>query len=540
MVRAIAVLLAGALVALTGLVGAADKPADAEKAKPEAAAVVGNWKVVIPAFAGDRPLWLLKLTEQDGKFTGEVSPNEKVPPATIEKLVVAGGTMTFTFKVGAANPEVFSFEIAVPKAASEKLLGAVTVPDKSMETVALEKTPLKKLDAFELNKEILAKNPDGPEAVRAGLDLLQAAKAKKAKKEEIAAWADKTVKGAEKFGLSYQRYAISSVAKLLGPEEEFADLGVEYARKAEKLLTAKDKPLVHKRTLEQLAAALETAGKKDEVKAVNEKIKKLDMSLKPEMFAGRKAKSDRVVLVELFTGAQCPPCVAADLAFDALAKSYKRSEVVLLEYHLHVPGPDPLANEETDERANYYGKLINGTPTILFNGTPGAEGGGGSDDAPEKYDEYTALIDPQLEMPAELKVTATATQKGGKIDVQAEVTAPQKPEDRLRLRMVLIEEKVDYTGGNKISEHRNVVRAFPGGTEGFAMKEKTLKTSASIDVEELKKDLKKYLDKYGKKDPFPTKDQPLELKKLKVVAFVQNQETREIVQAVQIDVKTAE
>ena len=50
------------------------------------------------------------------------------------------------------------------------------------------------------------------------------------------------------------------------------------------------------------------------------------------------------VLVELFTGAECPPCVAADLAFDALGKTYKPTDVVLLEYHLHIPGPDALTN----------------------------------------------------------------------------------------------------------------------------------------------------------------------------------------------------
>ena len=45
------------------------------------------------------------------------------------------------------------------------------------------------------------------------------------------------------------------------------------------------------------------------------------IAVKP--FAGRKGKSDRAVLVELFTGAQCPPCVAADMAFDALPQTYK-------------------------------------------------------------------------------------------------------------------------------------------------------------------------------------------------------------------------
>ena len=58
-----------------------------------------------------------------------------------------------------------------------------------------------------------------------------------------------------------------------------------------------------------------------------------------------------MALVELFTGAQCPPCVAADIAFDAEAvKSYKAADVVLLQYHLHIPGPDPLTNADSEKR----------------------------------------------------------------------------------------------------------------------------------------------------------------------------------------------
>jgi hypothetical protein len=43
-----------------------------------------------------------------------------------------------------------------------------------------------------------------------------------------------------------------------------------------------------------------------------------------EPFAGRRdPDGDRVVLVELFTGAQCGPCIPADIAFDALIAGYK-------------------------------------------------------------------------------------------------------------------------------------------------------------------------------------------------------------------------
>ena len=59
--------------------------------------------------------------------------------------------------------------------------------------------------------------------------------------------------------------------------------------------------------------------------------------------------------MELFTGANCPPCVAADLAFDGLQKAYSDKEVVLLQYHMNIPrGPEALTNADSDARFEYY------------------------------------------------------------------------------------------------------------------------------------------------------------------------------------------
>ncbi len=123
-------------------------------------------------------------------------------------------------------------------------------------------------------------------------------------------------------------------------------------------------------------------------------------------FAGRKSASDRVVVMELFTGAECPPCVAADVAFDALQKTYKRGELVLLQYHLHIPRPDPLTNADTVARAKYYD--VYSTPSPLINGTPSDVDGGAMADSEDRYGEYREIIEPLLETPAPCKLTATA------------------------------------------------------------------------------------------------------------------------------------
>ena len=49
---------------------------------------------------------------------------------------------------------------------------------------------------------------------------------------------------------------------------------------------------------------------------------------RPEPFKGRKdPKADGVVLMELFTGAQCMPCVSTDVAFDVALEDVQAHRV---------------------------------------------------------------------------------------------------------------------------------------------------------------------------------------------------------------------
>src|SRR5262245_15356546 len=136
---------------------------------------------------------------------------------------------------------------------------------------------------------------------------------------------------------------------------------------------------------------------------------------KPIAFAGRKdTNANQVVMMEMFTGAQCPPCVAADVAFDALQKSYKPTDLVLVQYHLHIPGSDPMTNRDTIARWEYYEKLfpydpdtrtgVAGVPSTLFNGKLAAGGGGPMTASERKFRDYGAVINPLLEKTTEVKL----------------------------------------------------------------------------------------------------------------------------------------
>jgi hypothetical protein len=517
-------LLAGLLIVLPGAGQAADQGPG------------GNWKMSLFVEGKMQLLWLLQVDAADGKLTAKVlDKSEGAPEATVADVKVAEGTLRFTLTLGKAP---FQFEGALPKADAKTITGNVSRPGRAL-PAELERTTLKKLDQFELDKETLAK-ANGFEAASVAMNLLSQADKKKAKPEEVRSWAEKAYKAAEPYGARMQADIGLQVADLLSEQEGYGDVAVNFARRAERSLDPKAKMPQVKRVLDVLAASLKKAGKADEAKEVEGRIAKLNPEIKPTPFAGRKAKSDRAVLVELFTGAQCPPCVAADKAFDALDKTYKPGEVVLLEYHAHIPGPDPLTNPGTEARFRYYFGQRGGTPASIFNGKQGSEGGGDAFDAIEKYDDYVDIINGLLEQPAKATLKATAKRTGNKVEIAAEASEVDAPADgSVRLRLALVEQKVEYKGGNGIPEYHHVVRDMPGGVLGIPVKDRAAKQVVTVDLDDLRKSLKKYLDEWAaENDKFPGKVPDIELKNLGVVAFLQNDKTKEVLQAVQIDVKS--
>lgn len=494
----------------------------------------GIWKLTIMPGPGQQVTpWLVQLQSKDGKDSGEtLALTNSLPKAAIDAIHVKDGLLSFAFKLGANR---FRFEGKLPAEGGKKVLGSIRL--NQLMPAELEWTGLKTLDAYEYHKEVVARNDSGPVLFDAVLKLLHMAGAKKAKPEEVRSWAAKASKAAAAYGPRYQLQINASMIEVMMQEDVLAPLALQYARQTERLLTPTVKPPVQRHVLGLLAEALKKAGKDEEAKEVEARIEKIPM-VAIVKYAGRKGKGDAAVLVELFTGAECPPCVAADLAFDALGKTYKPSEVILLEYHLHIPGPDPLTNADAVTRSEFYEKEVGGTPTILFNGKGGPEGGGPAENAQNLYDTYVAINDSLLEKEARGQIKLAAIQKGPKIDITAELADVEKPGDSLRLRFVLVEETVKYQGGNRLPVYHHVVRAMPGGANGFAVKTKAGKQSASVNLDDLRKNLTKYLEDYEKdRRKFPNKQRPLDLKKLKVVAFIQDDSTKEVYQAAEVEIK---
>jgi hypothetical protein len=88
----------------------------------------------------------------------------------------------------------------------------------------------------------------------------------------------------------------------------------------------------------------------------DEGLERLQSALpfRPKPFAPPKRWRGKTVLVEVFTNVENPRCLAADLAAAGLIESYPDKYLAVLEYHLAVPRPDPLANDEGRTRAEHY------------------------------------------------------------------------------------------------------------------------------------------------------------------------------------------
>jgi hypothetical protein len=407
--------------------------------------------------------------------------------------------------------------------------------------------------ALSLYREVIEKHADSPAALDASLTVLRGAARNNLTPEDAAQFVKVAQKHAAPYGPLFVGVSLAPVAETLAAREGLAAVALSAIEPVAKAMTDEHPAAIQAAVLSAYHTALAKAGKTGEAQKISTRLLGLEAKLdaeylksvppfKPTIFAGRKdASNNRVVMMELFTGAQCPPCVAADVAFDALLKSYKPTDLVLVQYHMHIPGSDPMTNPDTIARWDYYRNLfaenIRGVPSSLFNGKPAGGGGGGMTAAEGKFQQYTATINSLLEQSSEVKLTGQATRTGDKLAINVEISGAAG--DDLKLRLLVVEETVKYAGSNGIRFHHQVVRAMPGGADGVAVKDRSFKHVASVDLGEVRKSLTKYLDEYVAENPtrpFARPDRPLAMKDVHVIALVQNDKTGEIVQALQIDV----
>jgi hypothetical protein len=499
-------------------------------------------------------------------FEGHVSGKDRQTiRGTLEyRSTLLPAHLTTTKSTALASKDVFTpMNVEPVQEALNLVKEATLLRDRAQRaTDAQEKDQLQKKEAElraslqaelpRLNRQVVEKYADSPAVFRAVVSLLQTATQSKASPEEVDKWVATAIKAAEPYGKRWQARMMTEVAAALIGQKGYEGQALSYAQQAAKQPSETATTSQQLRVLKLLARAEELAGQKDAAKQTAARIDSLEglldqeylaagLPFKPESYSGRKSTSDRTVLMELFTGAQCPPCVAADLAFEGLEKTYKPTDLILVQYHLHIPGPDPMTNPATEARWNYYRSAfpnqMRGVPSALFNGKAEGSGGGTRTMAGNKYEQYRRIVDPVIDTSAEVAFKALAVRNGDKINISVEVSKVKEPGPDKKLRLLLTEEQIAYAGSNGIRFHHQVVRAMPGGPDGVAVTEEASKHTATVVLNDLRQELTSYLDKYAaEKRPFPSTKRPLDFKQLRLIAFVQDDKTHEILQSLQIDI----
>ncbi len=532
--------------------------------------LAGNWKLKEVSNGADTTLGIIQIEMKDGKPTTSVLSSPLIPNLALDDVKIDGGSIHFTFKVG-TRLAVVNATTAKGEEKPKTIRGTILL-GKNLIFAELERTDLKEItrqdaqkqteagqqlmkaryqikDAKEKEtalKEVLEKNGENAAGLAAAELLLELRAKEGAKDDDLRTLSDTMLKIAKTYGPSAEKQTLLGAARGLTRAEKVSPLAVELARKAEKGLTKDDSAETSVAVLKVLVSALTKTGKADDAKEYAATLAKLDKQLDEEFErtavpfkvegASRKGKSSRVALVELFTGAQCPPCVSADIAFDAAVKAYKPADVVFLEYHLHIPGPDPLTNADTEGRQKYYGAAIRGTPTAFVNGKVTEGLGGYKEHGEARFATLSKIIDQALETDDQGTLKLTVNRKGDKIEAEANVSDLKKTGEKMRLRFVLIEDVARYAGNNGQRLHHHVVRALPGGLDGFEIKDGKATQKVLINLGDLKKSLTDYLTESDKKRPFIDDDRPMDLKHLRLVALIQDDDGKEILQAAQIEV----
>jgi len=253
-------------------------------------------------------------------------------------------------------------------------------------------------------------------------------------------------------------------------------------------------------------------------------------------------RTNHTALAEVFTGSGCPPCVAADLGFDAMMERYKRDELTVLMYHLHIPRPDPMTSLATQARAKYY--KVESVPSYVVDGRSSV-GGGSREMTQNFYDRVNPDIEKLLEKPSGADVKLDVVLENTTVKARVALSKINSESDSLKLQIVLAEDRLRFQGENGIRFHPMVVRSIAGPEfAGITLKDKSNQNIEwSFELPAISEAIKKHLDDFemtpfrGESYTFNEKKYQIDPANLTVVAFLQDDKTKNVLQAVSMKVR---
>lgn len=513
----------------------------------------------------------MNISDEDVQFEGAVSKDRKSVVGSCgndQRLVVASLVQTDEevvvrerMNVPRDLPPLLKelVRLEIERAKLQELLNKSAINDDRTR-VANELDDVRKKISQERPKvfaKLLTEFADHPAACEAGIGLLRDCCCDESAAGDLQSWTNATLTCAARLGPRYRRRVLLSALDYIAQNPKATALALELAERIDRELLGTETPAIQSRILTAWVELLRSAGQADKATEIAERLAKIESKLDDEYrgrlpkisvtpFGKRKDKANCVALFEMFIGAEGQSGVAAGLAFDKLFESFRPVEAIAIQYHLHAPMPDALANTLCEQRFEYYAQKYprdtDVVPASFVNGRPCGCGGGKLYEARDKLKEYCYGITPLVNAETPVKLSAKAKRTGDQVEVEvkAEGIPSDSRERKMRLRMALVEDQVRYPGGNGLRFHRNVVRTMPGGTKGIELTTDSVTKKETINLSDLRKSLTKELNKLSANGtPLPGPYRPMEFKTLKLVAWVQSDADRAIWQAVQADVNLA-
>lgn len=228
------------------------------------------------------------------------------------------------------------------------------------------------------------------------------------------------------------------------------------------------------------------------------------------------AQVQRNVMSEAFSNASCGPCAAQNPGYNALL-STNTSKVIAVKYQWYFPGFDPMNAQnptEPNARIGYYGQ--SGVPCGVLDGTlfagPNYVGALANLDQTE--------IDTRWAVTSPFAITLNPTLNAGKdsVTVTVDVNTPAAFSGaNLKLHVLLVEKQITFSsapGSNGETVFHHVVRKMITGSAGYTIQNSWAMTETQS---------------YTFTIPMP--NYIYDTRELEVVAFIQNNTSKEVHQA---------
>lgn len=282
----------------------------------------------------------------------------------------------------------------------------------------------------------------------------------------------------------------------------------------------------------------------------------------PDPYPPTANRPRRRVLVMKATALHCAPCTAKDLSSIALQERYDPGTVVVLSLHFDLPFK-PVVDQDVWTKTfkrdikpdvGYLYATVDGQyppygDSLSFRASPGFRRG-----ALRQYDQLREVVDARLQVPRSAYVSATAVRKGQIVDVAVTVDSLPATFRARRVQIVLVEDSIRGPGQEGIRIQRHVMRYVAGDKAagyGFSLDSNvpgTVTTQLNLSAisdslravheQDQKENGGFYWDGYKNSKTILPATYTFQMNRLRIVAYVQDDETREVLDVVSVPVRT--